>query len=83
MENLIPDNIQVVDRPIVSGRSKFPYEAVLKTLRVIDSTKSVIMKEKEINPNNLSYLRTLVENELDMRLRYCKKDGCVYIWINK
>jgi len=55
MENLI--KFETAPRPVISGRTKFPYEEVLKSLSVLDSTSSIVFPEKECTyNNNIKYL---------------------------
>jgi len=66
-----------------TGRSKFPYNALCESLKVLDSTKSVVMDEKEISQNNLTFLRKIVKDNTGWFVNVAKQDGKVYLWVNK
>ena len=83
MHNVIPDGIKTGDKPISAGKSQFPYENVIKTLLVLDSTKCVILTEKECNQNRLTYIRLMMKKHNGHRIGACRKDGHVYLWLNK
>lgn len=79
MENVI--RFETAPRPLYTGRSNFPYEEIMKSLEVLDSTSSVVLSQKECKTNNITYLSAMVTKSGSGRLRSCSKNGKVYLWI--
>lgn len=84
MEGII--KFETGPKPLTAGRSKFPYEEVIKTLQDLDSTKSIIFSEKECKYNNVQMLRKIATK---LNLPYVKhsrqgsgKNIKVYLWMN-
>ena len=76
--------IKVGPRPLVYGRSKFPYEATIKRMQEIKSTESVHFEfKKEITDGNMQQLRKKVEKQGLGYLAVHRKDGIVYLWIRE
>lgn len=69
-------------RPLYEGRSKFPYEKVLESLKVLDSTKSLIFPTKEISTYHFHKLRKLGAL-VGLTVKKAELDGSVFIWANK
>jgi len=78
---------ETAPRPLVAGKSKFPYNAVLKALQELDSTKSITMPEKECKYGNVAMLRKIAsENNLPYvkhtMMGSKKGQRTVYLWMN-
>ena len=81
MENLV--KFETAPRPMTSGKGSFPYEEVLKSLRVLDATKSLVFKKDEINQNKMAYLTSMARKNGLGKIKRARIDGKIYIWINK
>ena len=79
IENLI--EFETADKPIVF-KSSFPYEKVLASLKVLDSTKSLIFKEG-IPYYRIVQLRRYAKNSNLGFIKVCKKEDATYMWLNK
>ena len=80
MDNIVKfktDNI-----PLVTQRSKFPYDDVINSLKVLTSTKAIVFEEDEIKHFNIVRLRGFVEELKLGYLRNTKKNGKHYLWLN-
>lgn len=80
MENLI--KFKTDERPLhlVSRTSRFPYEDVLKSLRVLSSTKAIVFDKTECSMYNLIKLRKLSPSIGIKRIYHAKKDGKLFVW---
>ena len=81
MKNLI--RFETADRPLTSGKSKFPYGEALQSLRVLESTKSLVISEKECSWNNINQLRKHARKHALGFVKACKQNGKVYLWLDK
>lgn len=82
MNNMI--QFKTAPRPLDYGRSRFPYDAILKSLRSLKSTDSIVLRyPEEINNNNLIVLRNKAKRSDQAYIRACKKDGNCYLWMKE
>ncbi len=82
MQNII--DFKTGERPKFTGKSKFPYDRLMKSLVTLqDTTKCVILEdEKEFGQNNLTFLRRIMKKE-GWHVKSCKQDGKWCLWIVK
>lgn len=73
---------ETAPRPLTSGKSKFPYEAVIKSLQDLDSTKSLVFPEKECKYNNIQMLRKLANTAKLPYVKYSHQCKRIYLWMN-
>ena len=78
----ITEEFTVEDIPTCS-RGAFPYDRVLHTLSLLAMTKSISFLQTEIKTNHIAYLRKQAQLRNLGMLKTAKKDGKVYLWINK
>ncbi len=87
MENLMQDisteNFKIAEKPVCSSRSSFPYGSVVRTLKLLESSKSIVFDEKEIKSNNVAYLREIMKKQGLPELRQCRVHNKVHLWINR
>ena len=81
MENEV--SFKTAERPKYVGRSRFPYERLRKSLLALqDTTKCVVLEDKEMNNNNLIFLRKVMKKE-GWWVKVCKQDGKWHLWVVK
>lgn len=80
-KNMISSEFKTAERPLAPTRSKFPYNDLIHSLKVLDRTKAVIFEENEINYGNITMIKKLVEKHKIGFLKHCKQHGKTYIWV--
>lgn len=80
VENLI--KFETAPRPMVEGRSKIPYEEIFKSLQALDSTKSLVFKEKEMSNDRVYQIRAKARKLNLPYVRVAKQNGKVYMWMH-
>jgi len=71
------------ERPRFQGRSRFPYEKMMKSLITLaDTTKCVIMDNSEFKYGNLNFLRKLMQGD-GWYVKACKQDEKWNLWVVK
>ena len=78
----ITSEFNVEDIP-TDVRNGFPYEKVLHTLSLLHSTKSITFNPDELKSNQIAYLRKKAQLTNLGMLKSAKKNGKIYIWLNK
>ena len=75
--------LRTADTPVATTRGKFPYDEVIRTLKLLDSTKAIIFEEQECTYYNILRLRKIAENFGLNDIRKAQVKDKVYIWANK
>lgn len=78
MENLV--KFKVEDKPLICS-AKFPYEDVIKSLKVLDRTKAIVFTDKEIKAGNVYMLRKLATKLGLGYIKRGKKGDKTYLWL--
>jgi hypothetical protein len=82
----MPDLIKfkLVDRPIVTTKSRFPYEDIIETCKVIPSDKSIPFKETEMSQYHVLNLRKYMKKAgYELRYDFNRRDRIYRIWADK
>jgi hypothetical protein len=86
MQNVIDGDMQVCDMsevPNVKNQAKPFYDKIIRNLSILKgSTKALIVSQQEAPKGWKSYLPTRVKEAKLGRLRTCRKDNKIYMWLN-